>query len=238
MRPEMARLVAVSGEQTVLEPNRSYVFGRGPECDFVLADIAASRQHARLTVGRVPKAVFLQDLGSRNGTYVNDEAVEGRKPLLDQSRLRIGTTLFLFTFEVPEAGAWQETGTIPLDTLRDHTLDPRLRPLLDRVRRSGTGFAGQLAWLNIIEVLQLLMHAHKSGTIHVETESGSGRIEIRLGEVYAAIYRETIGKGALKALARESAGLFWLEEGGTFCDRQIETDSSRLLVELCQALEA
>lgn len=46
------------------------VVGRAPTCDLVLTDRFMSRAHARFTVDR--ETVTLEDLGSYNGTFVND----------------------------------------------------------------------------------------------------------------------------------------------------------------------
>jgi predicted component of type VI protein secretion system len=45
--------------------------GRDVGCDIVLGDPEVSRQHARLT--RTPGGYVLEDLGSTNGTFVNNE---------------------------------------------------------------------------------------------------------------------------------------------------------------------
>jgi FHA domain-containing protein len=67
--------------------------GRLPECDIVLSDSGASRQHARIR--RDDGAFVLTDLGSTNGTLVNDEAVQERA-LEDGDRITIGETILEF----------------------------------------------------------------------------------------------------------------------------------------------
>ena len=51
--------------------------GRLPECDIVLEDAGISREHAELA--RVGDGWEVRDLGSRNGTFVNDEPIERRR---------------------------------------------------------------------------------------------------------------------------------------------------------------
>jgi hypothetical protein len=67
--------------------------GRLPECDVVLTDPAASRRHAR--IDRRDGLWRIEDLGSTNGTYVNDEPVSERV-LADGDRITIGTTVLEF----------------------------------------------------------------------------------------------------------------------------------------------
>ena len=70
------------------------LLGRGEESDIVLEDSFASSSHARL----VPHGdvIVLEDLGSTNGTYLNDEPLRGPQPLHPGDRIRIGDSDFTF----------------------------------------------------------------------------------------------------------------------------------------------
>jgi pSer/pThr/pTyr-binding forkhead associated (FHA) protein len=48
--------------------------GRHPESDIFLNDVTVSRQHCRFVV--TPDSVMVEDSGSTNGTYVNEERVD------------------------------------------------------------------------------------------------------------------------------------------------------------------
>ena len=67
--------------------------GRLPESDVVIDDAGASRQHARIR--QADGEVVLSDLGSTNGTFVNDEPVRERV-LEDGDRVTIGETVIEF----------------------------------------------------------------------------------------------------------------------------------------------
>lgn len=69
-------------------PEGEHEVGRMSDCWLALDDELASRYHARFHVS--PERTELEDLGSRNGTYVNGERVEGRRLLMDGDRIRIG----------------------------------------------------------------------------------------------------------------------------------------------------
>ncbi len=62
--------------------------GRGGECDVLLDEPDASREHAEI-VGRAGGA-FLEDLGSRNGTFVNGERVTSARELHVGDVIKIG----------------------------------------------------------------------------------------------------------------------------------------------------
>ena len=68
--------------------------GRG-DVEIVLEDAFASSRHARIE--RQGGAVVLEDLGSTNGTYLNDEILSGPQPLHPGDRVRIGDSVFTFT---------------------------------------------------------------------------------------------------------------------------------------------
>jgi hypothetical protein len=73
---------------------QSVAIGRLPECDIVISDPGASRRHATITREDGGEYV-LTDLGSTNGTLVNDEPV-GEHVLSDGDRITIGNTVLEF----------------------------------------------------------------------------------------------------------------------------------------------
>lgn len=65
--------------------------GRSPGCGVALpADSFVSQIHARLY--ERDGATWVEDLGSTNGTFVNDRRLDGAAPLRPGDRLRVGTT--------------------------------------------------------------------------------------------------------------------------------------------------
>lgn len=72
------------------------VLGRGDTAEIRLQDPFASSRHARIyEQGRI---LVVEDLGSTNGTYLNEELLDGPRPLHPGDRVRIGDSEF--TFEV------------------------------------------------------------------------------------------------------------------------------------------
>jgi hypothetical protein len=67
--------------------------GRGPHCDLQIVTHFVSREHARLTLRG--SSAFIEDLGSRNGVFVNSVRVD-RHPLQQGDLLTIGETQFRF----------------------------------------------------------------------------------------------------------------------------------------------
>ena len=70
------------------------VMGRGDQAEIRLEDPFASSRHAKLT--RQGGMVVIEDLGSTNGTYLNEEILAGPQPLHAGDRVRIGDSEFTF----------------------------------------------------------------------------------------------------------------------------------------------
>lgn len=86
----------------------SAVLGRHPDCDIVLDQKSVSRQHARIL--RIDGKHYIEDLRSRNGTFVNDQLVHGRRLLQDGDRVRICDMEFVFHEGSAEeaVAAWEQ----------------------------------------------------------------------------------------------------------------------------------
>ena len=67
--------------------------GRG-DVEIRLEDPFASSHHARIS--REGPVVIIEDLGSTNGTYLNENPLSGPQPLHDGDRIRIGDSEFSY----------------------------------------------------------------------------------------------------------------------------------------------
>jgi hypothetical protein len=92
-----ARLVveSVPGHERGMEYDveQGATLGRG-DVEIHLEDPFASTRHARLV--RQGGVVVLEDLGSTNGTYLNEELLDGPRPLHPGDRIRIGDSTFTY----------------------------------------------------------------------------------------------------------------------------------------------
>lgn len=69
----------------------SMTVGRAAECEVKLEDTYVSQQHARV-FGR-SSSWYVEDLGSTNGTFVNDQKLAAPALVQPGDRIRIGTTV-------------------------------------------------------------------------------------------------------------------------------------------------
>src|SRR5215470_8083112 len=82
------------GDVFPLDPGNSYTLGRAATNTIVLKDDLCSRDHAEVafTAGKWR----VRDLGSLNGTRVNDVRVEGERELVPNDELHVGRTHLMF----------------------------------------------------------------------------------------------------------------------------------------------
>jgi len=69
----------------------SMVMGRAPECELMLDDTYVSQQHARL-FGK-NGSWYVEDLGSTNGTFVNEQRLAAPAMVQPGDRIRVGQTV-------------------------------------------------------------------------------------------------------------------------------------------------
>jgi DNA-binding winged helix-turn-helix (wHTH) protein len=139
------------GEKPILiihhnnQPNQQWtiakdevILGRGEESDLVLPERQVSRQHVRIY--KDGDAFYVEDLDSKNGSWVNGEQLHGSRRLYDNDELLLATAVRLqfvgtgatapLPFEVPSS----INGRLRLDRearrvfIGDIEIDPPLSP--------------------------------------------------------------------------------------------------------------
>jgi pSer/pThr/pTyr-binding forkhead associated (FHA) protein len=65
----------------------SVILGRGEECDIVLEERQVSRQHIRIY--KEGELYYVQDLDSKNGTWVNGQQIKGSRELRDGDEIQV-----------------------------------------------------------------------------------------------------------------------------------------------------
>jgi hypothetical protein len=80
------------GTDLRLPDDRPLTLGRQSDCDICLSDPGASRRHASLRVA--PDGVWIEDLGSQNGVFVNGSRIEKPQRLKAGDWIRIGRDEF------------------------------------------------------------------------------------------------------------------------------------------------
>jgi len=73
------------------------VIGRGSECDLLLPERQISRQHVRIR--RVGDHYVLEDLDSKNGTWINGQPIKGERDLHDSDEISLAMAVRLVFME-------------------------------------------------------------------------------------------------------------------------------------------
>ncbi len=100
----MPRLIIKDGpNRGAVHPisTRPLLMGRETDCSIQILDKGTSRHHAEIF--RVGEMCFIRDLGSRNGTFVNEERIH-EELLREGDRITIGSTTVVFEADHTEPG--------------------------------------------------------------------------------------------------------------------------------------
>ncbi|AKF07701.1 GGDEF domain-containing protein [Sandaracinus amylolyticus] len=94
LQRDRAYLVVIAGANVgeMYPVGGGLVIGRGADADIRVMDDEISRRHARIAV--LGKDILVEDLGSKNGTFLNGTAVR-RKALQDGDKIQVGATTVL-----------------------------------------------------------------------------------------------------------------------------------------------
>lgn len=93
-------LVVISGKplgKSFYLAKETMVLGRDLAADISIGETSISRRHTEFAV--TPEGISVKDLGSTNGTFVNDTKVEASKVLADGDLIRCGNTILKFLKE-------------------------------------------------------------------------------------------------------------------------------------------
>lgn len=84
-----------TGAEFSMQSGTSYLVGTdAASCDIVFQDLSVSRQHARISID-AQDHVAVEDLNSRNGTFIDGEKLSGRKAITTNALVSMGTTTFM-----------------------------------------------------------------------------------------------------------------------------------------------
>ncbi len=83
--------------------NPEYMIGRSPKADIHIPDETVSSEHARVFYDH--KRWWLEDLGSSNGTYLNELPLDQPVVLADQDLIRLGK--ITSQIQIPETQSYE-----------------------------------------------------------------------------------------------------------------------------------
>ena len=87
----ITKLIVATGKsagRSIAVKKNTLLIGRAEECDIRPLSEDVSRRHAAVHVG--PADVWVEDLGSRNGTFVNGDKITGKTKVASGDLIRVG----------------------------------------------------------------------------------------------------------------------------------------------------
>jgi pSer/pThr/pTyr-binding forkhead associated (FHA) protein len=113
MKVNLVVAAGVHEGKAIPVPGSQLLIGRDPECNLRPASPAVSKKHCLISVRN--GSVFVKDLGSTNGTTINDAAVAGEQEVANGDRLKVGPLDFFVQILRPQANS--DSTPLP-DTLK------------------------------------------------------------------------------------------------------------------------
>jgi DNA-binding winged helix-turn-helix (wHTH) protein len=89
-------------DRTFVLSSGDNLIGRNPECGIWVDAAGVSRRHARVHLDADTDVAAIEDLGSTNGTFVNETRVESAVPLRDGDLVHLGPVPLTFRSWLPE----------------------------------------------------------------------------------------------------------------------------------------
>jgi pSer/pThr/pTyr-binding forkhead associated (FHA) protein len=190
------------GGEFPIVPDKQIVVGRSSDLDMVLVEDMVSRKHARIAMQQ--DQIWIEDLGSTNGTFVNGEKIK-RARLKEGDRVLIGTSILKVI-----------AGDATSPAARDEAQVKQNLENVAAARRTSQArtMSGSIEEVPLPDLLQLFGTSKKSGVLVVRTEDDVGKIFMRKGLIYFVVINDLDDVPPLKSMYRMlswSKGLFDLD---------------------------
>ncbi len=224
-------------EEPLKVPGKGKIcIGRTDDNDIVLHEPRASRKHASIQF--VKPHYVLCDLGSSNGTYLNNTRLLENSPAILQNwdKIRIASAVFTIRIVEDQAEIMNEFKEL---RSRMHTMATEIINLREIWNQDNQpGFGGDLAHLCPVELFQMIESGTKSGILEMKTSSGEGSYTICDGQIANARFNDLIGEEAVYAVLNINQGTFTFKPDFIRVENpQINTRITFLLMEGCRRMD-
>ena len=227
--PEEPILISAKGKTTI---------GRAVENDILLTEPRVSRKHAEIEWLKFQKGYCICDLGSSNGTYLNNARLPANRAhfLNDWDKIRVASAVLTVRIVGNPSIIMDEFKEL---RDRDQCEVTQIINVAD-IAAAGVspGFAGDLAHLCPVELFQMLETGYKSGMLALKTTWGEGIFSISNGRVVAARFNDKNGEQAVYETLKFNQGTFTFNPGEVRVENpEITLTTTLLLMEGCRLLD-
>ena len=192
----MASLIVVDqGKKTpyALQPGQNLI-GRHPDCQIAVVQASVSGKHAAIHVEA--DGFYIEDVGSRNGTFVNKEQVTVRTKLTHNDMIQFGDAVS--KFECPEAAAApvptpapQPAAPAPIAPIPESTMDGAMfgTVALDDDTEEDTNITGQMANQGRFGVLDTNPEAKLKAVLKISNSlAGEVNLDVLLPKILDTLF--------------------------------------------------
>lgn len=199
--------------------------GRHHSNDVPLASRKVSNYHAEIL--NEGDGWLLRDLGSTNGTYVNDEKIHHRR-LKDGDRIRIGGYELRVSIQVRDQAAGKGSGLLPVGTKGQFAASRGPAP-----HGASTGTEARKREPSLADLLRVLTNGKGARLLSLRNHhSEDGRVYVDGGRIVHAELGELRAVKALYRMFRWSGGAFEIAAyPETLVPRSIELPTDALISE-------
>jgi pSer/pThr/pTyr-binding forkhead associated (FHA) protein len=220
---EKLYLVSPLFDDMYLEKGKPVRIGRLPKNELVLPSKLVSRYHA--TIDWVQGHFILKDLGSSNGTILNDRKIK-------EAQLKAGDEIGIgpFHFNVKAVSPGHISTKLESDFFvkTQAFAVPTLEP---------SGLSGNLQELSLSELLQTLEFNEKTGTLTIRGKDREGQILIHQGEPVTAFLGDVQDEEAIFEMLRILDGTFFFSNDFKPARRTITLRFTQILLDAHRVLD-
>ncbi len=258
------RVLKGPDEGKVYTVTQRSILGRGVNADVALLDMKCSREHC--AVEKRTDGFYLVDLGSTNGTRLNEIKLETKGSVLLKpgDKLRLGATVIEFragaksvarsapttvmatekdvVFEIDIDRADETPRVVPVadESTRRHATTTRMAGGSALLRRpDGAALQGELEKMGFAQVVQFLNFSHKNGELVIAGPTGELCIHFKEGEVYDCwgLPDTASALECFQRIARLRSGHFEFHERVPPRERKIHQSTMALLMEAMRLVD-
>jgi hypothetical protein len=219
-------LVCFPLDPVPMNPGRVLTIGRSKQNDLILPVGMVSREHSRIQWSG--SAFEIEDLGSSNGTYVNESEVK-KQALKDGDEIKIGPYNLTFRSYEGDIQTLRGGATEQLDVTQNITRR-------DVFGKSST-FAGAIGEMRLDEVFQLIEFNKKTGTLYVKLGEKKGAFHFKEGQVLDAEFHKTRGVAAVARALSLPSGDFSFSAGDPAVEQSIFQPTGKVILDAMRKLD-
>lgn len=219
-------LVCFPLDPVKLSKNKPLTIGRSKGNDLILPVGMVSREHARVWWNG--ETFEIRDLGSSNGTFVNEAKVE-RRALANGDQIKIGP--YELSFRAVTADAGKPAGGE--ETMLEVTQNISKRDLFE----ASSTFSGNIGEMKLDEVFQLIDFNRKTGSLDVESGDRKGTFHFLDGQILHGEFHGTKGMVAVARALALPAGKFSFRAGTPACERTIFEPTGKVMLDAMRRLD-